>query len=119
LAALPEVIAEAAMVAPGAVGAAVAMRQILIVAAPTAPATHCTVASRDGTYTASIPIDTLSSGGWLAFARNGEPLPAELGGPFRLTVADGDTLCWNVKDVGELRFTNRQEDDSVPENPPH
>ena len=119
IAALPGVVAEAATVAPGAHGAAVAMAPVITLAAPTAVATHCTVASRDGDYTASIPIATLRQGGWLAFALDGSPLPADLGGPLRLTVADGATLCWNVKDVGELRFTAAHEPDSVPENPPH
>jgi hypothetical protein len=37
----------------------------------------------------------------------------------RLTVVAGTTLCWNVKDVAELRFAPEQEPDDVPENPPH
>jgi DMSO/TMAO reductase YedYZ molybdopterin-dependent catalytic subunit len=119
IAALPDVVADAATVAPGAAGAAVAMAPVIALAGPEAGATHCTVASRDGVYTASIPIATLVDGGWLAFALDGRPLPADLGGPLRLTVADGTTLCWNVKDVGELRFTAAHEPDSVPEDPPH
>ena len=47
------------------------------------------------------------------------PLPAERGGPFRLTVAAGATLCWNVKDVGELHFSTERLPDSVPERPSH
>lgn len=119
IAALPGAVADAAAVAAGAAGTAVAMAPIVAFAAPAATATHCTVASRDGGYTASIPIATLRRGGWLAFALDGSPLPADLGGPLRLTVAEGATLCWNVKDVGELRFTAAKEPDSVPENPPH
>ena len=119
IAALPGGVTQAATVAPGAAGSAVPMAPIITLAAPAATATHCTVASRDGGYTASIPIATLRRGGWLAFALDGSPLPADLGGPLRLTVAEGATLCWNVKDVGELRFTTAKEPDSVPENPPH
>ena len=76
-------------------------------------ATHCTVVSSDGSYTASIPIGELREGGELTIE------PPERGGPIRLRVLDGSTLCWNVKDVGELRFTAGKESDSVPANPPH
>ena len=82
-------------------------------------ATHCSVVSRDSSYSASIPVDELLGGGWLAYALDGKPLPAEKGGPFRLTVRQGTTLCWNVKDVGELRFTAGKEPDSIPEKPTH
>ena len=71
------------------------------------------------TARSSIPIDDLRTGGGLAFALDGEPLPDERGGPLRLTVAQGGTLCWNVKDVGELRFTAHREPDSVPAKPTH
>ena len=62
-------------------------------------------------YRASIPTADLLSGGLL--------LLAGPGGPVRLVVADGTTLCWNVKHVASLRATSAKETDSVPENPPH
>ena len=71
-------------------------------------ATHATVISRDGEYTASIPLEELLSGGRLA-----------VGDDLRLTIVGGRTLCWNVKDVGTIRVTDHPEPDSVPENPPH
>lgn len=70
-----------------------------------------TVSSVDGAYTASIPTGDLMAGGLL--------LLDDPGGPVRLVVADGSTLCWNVKHVGSLRATPHREPDSVPENPPH
>ena len=74
-------------------------------------ATHATVISRDGDYTASVPVDVLRADGHLTFVVDG--------GTLRLTVVDGETLCWNVKDVATIRFTIGREADSVPENPPH
>jgi hypothetical protein len=71
-------------------------------------ATHATVISRDGGYTASIPLEALLAGGRLA-----------IGEDLRLTISGGRTLCWNVKDVGCVRVTDHPEPDSVPENPPH
>ena len=110
---------DAATVAQGAVGAAVPVSALLAGFPIDPAATHCSVVSRDAAYTASIPIGDLRDGGWLAYALDGAPLPADKGGPLRLTVAQGNTLCWNVKDVGELRFTAGKEPDNVPERPKH
>jgi hypothetical protein len=103
----------------GVVGAAVPVASVVERFPIDPSATHCSVVSRDSSYSASIPVDELLSGGWLAYALDGKPLPAEKGGPFRLTVRQGTTLCWNVKDVGELRFTAGKEPDSIPERPTH
>ncbi len=81
-------------------------------------ATHATVVSDDGHYTASIPLGDLRRG-VLVLEAGGSPLSRDRGGPFRLIVPDGRTLCWNVKGVTEIRFTDAPEPDSVPENPPH
>ena len=77
-------------------------------------ADHVTVSSGDGHYRASIPLERLRSGGWLFVG-----LEADRGGPLRLIVEDGRTLCWNVKHVVGLHATRGPEPDSVPENPPH
>ncbi len=69
-----------------------------------------TVESSDD-YRASIPTIDLVTGGLLLLDGSG--------GPVRLLVADGSTLCWNVKHVAALRATDAKEADSVPENPPH
>lgn len=116
---LPGRVDNAADVAEGAVGSAVPVASILEGIPIDPAATHCSVVSRDGAYTASIPVDDVRGGGWLAFALEGKPLPADKGGPLRLTVAQGTTLCWNVKDVGELRFTEGKQPDNVPAKPKH
>lgn len=101
------------------VGEAVPASVVVDIAQPQEAASYCSVVSSDGEYSASIPIADLVDSGWLAFRLNGETLPVEHGGPLRLTVAEGKTLCWNVKDVGELRFTATKEPDSVPARPEH
>ncbi|MFQ5555884.1 MAG: molybdopterin-dependent oxidoreductase [Acidimicrobiia bacterium] len=116
---LPSYVGDLESVSEGAVGAGVRIADIVSVAGPEADAAHCTVISADRSYRASVPLSQLVGGGWLATSLDGAPLPVARGGPFRLTVADGTTLCWNVKDVGEFRFTVDREPDSVPENPPH
>lgn len=112
-------VADVATVAPGAAGAAVRVGEILDRVTIGDGATHCTVISQGGAYRASIPLDDLRASGWLAFAEDGQALPDHRGGPFRLTVAEGSTLCWNVKRVATLRMTAGAEPDDVPENPPH
>ncbi|MDX1690187.1 MAG: hypothetical protein R3290_04085 [Acidimicrobiia bacterium] len=79
-----------------------------------ARADHATALSGDGHYSASIPVTELRRGGWLLLGQE-----VGSGGPVRLVVEDGRTLCWNVKQVVGLRFTDGAEPDSVPENPPH
>lgn len=81
-------------------------------------ARYGTVESDDGHYKASIPLDDLERG-LLIVEDGGRALPRDRGGPFRLIVPEGRTLCWNVKSVVEIRFTDAPEPDSVPENPPH
>ena len=80
---------------------------------------YCTVVSVGGAYSASIPLIDLIEGGSLAFWLDDGPMPEARGGPVRLTVNRGRTLCWNVKNVGVLRFTATQETDSVPKRPKH
>ncbi len=119
LCAIPGSVEDARTVAATAVGEAVPVAAIVELAEPDSDASHCSVVSRDGLYSASIPVVDLIDGGWLAFRLDGKPLPRDSGGPIRLTVTRGRTLCWNVKDVGELRFTATKEPDSLPERPKH
>ena len=77
------------------------------------------VESEDGAYRASIPIAELSSKGVVVYGLGEGGLPRDRGGPFRMLVPGGRTLCWNVKGVGEMRVTAEQEPDSVPANPTH
>ncbi len=108
----------------GVQGRSVAVGSVISHAAPTAEATHCTVIATGGVYRASIPIPDLAEKGWISFTDVPDPDtgPADrtsAAPEYRLTVAGGDTLCWNVKDVAELHFSVGPEPDDVPENPPH
>lgn len=73
-------------------------------------ATHVTFEAADGDYRASIPIDVVRRRGVIVLDGAGSP---------RLRVEDGDTLCWNVKDLARIRPTVGEEADSVPADPPH
>lgn len=79
---------------------------------PQPEASHVTAVNSAGDYTASIPLAEASRGVLLVVGEAD-------GGPIRLNIPQGRTMCWNVKDVGMLRLTAGPEPDSVPENPPH
>ena len=96
----------------------VSLGELLGQAEPAANASHVSAVSDDGLYSASIPLAEALSKGQLVVGA-GQTLSRSAGGPFRLTVPGGSTLCWNVKSVGELRVTAGAEPDSVPENPTH
>ncbi len=105
--------------AEGFVGEAVPVAEVLRRAQPLPAAEFVTAVSDDGHYRASIPLSEVERSGWLAFRLGGEPIPRRLGGPVRLIVPQGRTLCWNVKSVVLLRVTAEPEPDSVPADPPH
>ena len=77
------------------------------------------VESDDGRYRASIPLEELAAKGVVVYGLGADSLPQERGGPFRILVPEGRTLCWNVKGVGEMRVTACPEPDNVPANPTH
>jgi hypothetical protein len=79
----------------------------LVVVDPAARRVH--VSSEDGSYSASVPLEEIRRNGVITADTEGN----------RLRVYDGSTLCWNVKDVGELRLTATKEPDSVPGKPTH
>ena len=91
-------IADLGAEAAGFAGEAVPVAPLLDAAEPLPDATHCTVISDDGHYRASIPLDELAAKGWLAFRLAAVPLPRDRGGPLRIVVPQGRTLCWNASD---------------------
>ena len=82
----------------------VPVRDLLAAARPSPGADHGTVIAASDGYRASIPLAELERGS-LADGR--------------LTIPDGRTLCWNVKDVVRIEVTVGPQPDDVPPNPPH
>lgn len=78
-------------------------------AGPTVEEGYGLVRAIDGGYACSFELGRLGAG-LLAVELDGEPLPAEHGGPVRLVFPDGDSDCWeSIKWVREI---------SVRESPP-
>ncbi len=97
----------------------VPVANLLAQAGPDPAARYVTFISDDGAYRACVPLADARDKGVLQVGTGPEGLAAEAGGPVRLIIEDGDTLCWNVKAVAELHCAPDKEPDSVPENPPH
>ncbi|MCB0952505.1 MAG: hypothetical protein H6517_03320 [Microthrixaceae bacterium] len=70
----------------------------LALVAPAPEADHATVRSRDGLFSASIPLE------WLVLGH------LDRG---RLRIPGAPTNCWSVKDVVSINFTVGAEEDSV------
>ena len=100
-------------------GETVRVETIIGRAVPVTGATHATIVSADGSYRASIPLEDLAEGGVLAFGSGRRHLSSVAGGPLRLTVVEGTTLCWNVKDVAVIDVTVGAAPDDVPARPTH
>lgn len=98
---------------------AVPVAEVVAAAGGSPAATHCTAISRDGSYRASVPMHAMLAGGRIVLRRDGRALGPAEGGPLRLIVVDGTTLCWNVKELEELRLSIGPLPDDVPANPPH
>lgn len=84
-----------------------------------ADATHVSFETHAGDYRASIPLDVVESQAIIIHSSEAGPLDIAAGGPYRLLVPEGRTLCWHVKGLARLRMTVGPEPDSVPEKPPH
>lgn len=110
----PGALRDGSAIHGGHTGAAIPVRLIMSTEQPYILATDST-----GSYVACIPTIDLLHGGHLLVATDEEPRAPERGGPIRLVVVDGATLCWNVKDVASLRAIPDRVPDSIPQDRPH
>jgi 2-dehydropantoate 2-reductase len=87
---------------PGMTGTGIRVKGLLEVPALDVRADHVTFHSSDGKYAATLTLQQAREHGVLLFEVNGQPLPDEKGGPFRLVTPGLGDLCANVKGVGRI-----------------
>ena len=120
LEALPGQVADVGTLVAGREGRAVRLAAVLDAAGPLPQATHLTVESGDGRFSANVPLDALADA-LLVYRLADGPLPAEKGGPIRLLIPDAARCgraeidaCANVKHVAVLRLETGRGRDTRP-----
>lgn len=120
LASLPEQIQDVGAFIPGREGGGVRLQSILATVEPTTEATHITLVSSDGTFSASVPLAAVQDA-IVAYRLGNEPLPTQKGGPVRFFIpqveecAIGEVdACANVKFVGLIRLSHGPGSDTRP-----
>lgn len=109
---LPEQIEDIASIVPGRSGGGVRLQSLLDAVQPYPEATHLTVESDDGGFSASVPLAAVVESGVVLYRLGSQALPTQQGGPFRFLITDAQTcatggvdLCANVKGVGRIAFS--------------
>jgi DMSO/TMAO reductase YedYZ molybdopterin-dependent catalytic subunit len=118
LAALPNQVEDVSREVEGRQGRGVRLRSLIDQAGCKDGADHATLASTDGEFTASVPLDDILDA-ILVYQLNGEPLPEQYGGPIRFLSPDaaachtgGADTCANVKFLGRIELTRGKVEDS-------
>jgi DMSO/TMAO reductase YedYZ molybdopterin-dependent catalytic subunit len=106
---LPGQIEDVATLVPGRMGGGVRLAALLDAVQPQPGATHLTVESSDGGFSASVPLAAVLESGVVLYHLGRQALPEQQGGPFRFLITDaqacatgGADLCANVKFVGRI-----------------
>lgn len=118
LQALPTQLDDVGKEIEGRQGHGVRLRALIDKAGRNKGATHATLASTDGEFTASVPLDDILDA-ILVYQLDGEPLPEQFGGPIRFLIPDaaachsgGADTCANVKFLGRIELTSGKVEDS-------
>ena len=92
-------------VSPGLRGTGIRLKGLLDLATIRVGVKYATFHSRDGKYSACLTLEQARDYGILIYELDGEPLPAQKGGPFRLITPGLGDLCANVKQVARMELT--------------
>ena len=120
LAKLDGQVADVADLVPGRRGGGVRLDAILAAVRADPAATHVTLSSTDGTFSASVPLEAVRDA-VVVYRLGGEPLPESLGGPLRFLIpavdkcaVGGVDACANVKFLGSIRLSRGAGRDTRP-----
>jgi DMSO/TMAO reductase YedYZ molybdopterin-dependent catalytic subunit len=124
LAQLSGQIEEVSALVPGRSGGGVHLASLLAAVRPRPEATHLTVESSDGNFSASVPLSAVVGSGVVLYRLGSQALPTQQGGPFRFLITDAQTcatggadLCANVKFVGRMVLSAGPGRDTRPTEP--
>lgn len=124
LAQLSGQIEEISALVPGRSGGGVRLASLLAAVRPRPEATHLTVESGDGSFSASVPLSDVVGSGVVLYRLGLQALPAQQGGPFRFLITDAQTcatggvdLCANVKFVDRMVLSAGPGRDTRPTEP--
>lgn len=107
-------VRDVSKVTPGLRGTGIQVKGLLELATTCIGAKYVTFHSRDGEYAVSLTLEQARDYGILVYDLDGEPLPSESGGPFRLITPGLGDLCANVKQVARMELTKKFGKDSRP-----
>lgn len=108
-------VLEVSTLMPGMQGTGVKLAGLLDLLQVPPDADHVTFTSKDGQYSASLNIDQARDFGILVYQVDGQPLPLNNGGPFRLITPGLGDLCANVKNIGQIKVSTGLGKDTRPE----
>ena len=121
LARLPGQVEDISTMVPGRTGSGVRLASLVAAVQPLPEATHITVESTDGSFSASVPLAAVVESGVVLYRLGRQALPEHQGGPFRFLITDaqacatgGADLCANVKCVGRLALSTGPGRDTRP-----
>jgi DMSO/TMAO reductase YedYZ molybdopterin-dependent catalytic subunit len=115
---LPAQVEDVSKLVPGREGAAVWLRDVLSASGLKRSARFATLASGDGKFAISVPLQPLMDRALLVYRAGATPLPAAKGGPVRLLLtgkveceAPDIDACAMVKGLARIRVTADREPD--------
>jgi 2-dehydropantoate 2-reductase len=98
----------------GRQGKGIRLRGLLDIPALQIGADHVTFHSHDGKFSASLTLQQARGYGILLYEVEGEAIPDQKGGPFRLITPGLGDLCANVKGVNRIEVTRGSGKDTRP-----
>ena len=117
---LPGQVPDVGQLIPGREGGGVRLQSLIKLVGPTEAATHITLESTDGKFSASVPLEVVRDA-IIAYRLENEPLPPKKGGPLRFLIPNveecaigGVDACANVKFLGLIRLSHGPGADTRP-----
>lgn len=107
-------VSDASTTVGGRKGTGIRLRGLLDIPALQLGADHVTFHSHDGKFSASLTLEQAKEFGILLYDMDGETIPDQRGGPFRLITPGLGDLCAHVKGVNRIEVTKGVGTDTRP-----